>query len=73
MHSLAVHLRARGWSDGDETRAGLAPRMTYLMGPGRYPAYQQYLRQATRKDDPDWHFTTGLDCVLDGIAAHFGI
>ncbi|MFI9156890.1 TetR/AcrR family transcriptional regulator [Kitasatospora aureofaciens] len=65
--------RARGWSDGDETRAGLAPRMTYLMGTGRYPSYHQYLQQATRKDDPDWHFTTGLDCVLDGIAAHFGI
>ncbi|MFH9353878.1 TetR/AcrR family transcriptional regulator [Kitasatospora sp. NPDC017646] len=65
--------RARGWSDGDETRAGLAPRMTYLMGTGRYPTYQRYLQQATRKDDPDWHFTTGLDCVLDGIAAHFGI
>ncbi|MFJ8472817.1 TetR/AcrR family transcriptional regulator [Kitasatospora sp. NPDC094011] len=65
--------RSRGWSDGDETRVGLAPRMSYLMGTGRYPAYQQYLRQATRKDDPDWHFETGLDCVLDGIAAHFGI
>ncbi|MGW2375004.1 TetR/AcrR family transcriptional regulator [Kitasatospora sp. NPDC001683] len=65
--------RARGWSDGDETRAALAPRMSYLMGTGRYPAYLQYLQQATRKDDPDWHFATGLDCVLDGIATHFGI
>ncbi|MEV7599909.1 TetR/AcrR family transcriptional regulator [Kitasatospora sp. NPDC089797] len=65
--------RSRGWSDGDETRAGLAPRMTYLMGTGRYPAYQRFLHEARRKDDPDWHFETGLDCVLDGIAAHFGI
>ncbi|MBV2151896.1 TetR/AcrR family transcriptional regulator [Kitasatospora sp. SUK 42] len=62
-----------GWSDGDETRAGLAPRMSYLMGTGRYPNYQHYLHQATRKDDPDWQFETGLACVLDGIAAHFGI
>ncbi|MER7668625.1 TetR/AcrR family transcriptional regulator [Kitasatospora sp. NPDC096128] len=71
--ALAALRRDRDWSDGDETRAGLAPRMTYLMGTGRYPAYRQYLQQATRKDDPAWHFETGLDCVLDGIATHFGI
>ncbi|MBD0693323.1 TetR/AcrR family transcriptional regulator [Streptomyces sp. CBMA123] len=71
--TLDTQRRDRGWSAGDETRAALAPRMSYLMGTGRYPAYQQYLQQATRKDDPAWHFETGLDCVLDGIAAHFGI
>ncbi|MFE4361079.1 TetR/AcrR family transcriptional regulator [Kitasatospora sp. NPDC056800] len=65
--------RERGWSDGDQTRAGLAPRMTWLMGTGRYPNYQRYLHAATRKDDPDWQFETGLDCVLDGIAAHFAL
>ncbi|MFJ7906119.1 TetR/AcrR family transcriptional regulator [Kitasatospora sp. NPDC096204] len=71
--TLATLRRERGWSDGDQTRAGLAPRMSWLMGTGRYPNYQQYLRRATRKDDPDWQFETGLDCVLDGIAAHFGL
>ncbi|MFE6056881.1 TetR/AcrR family transcriptional regulator [Kitasatospora sp. NPDC056446] len=71
--TLANLRRERGWSDGDQTRAGLAPRMTWLMGTGRYPSYQRYLHEATRKDDPDWQFETGLDCVLDGIAAHFGI
>ncbi|MBD0673059.1 TetR/AcrR family transcriptional regulator [Streptomyces sp. CBMA156] len=65
--------RERGWSDGDQTRAGLAPRMSWLMGTGRYPGYQRYLREATRKDDPGWQFETGLDCVLAGIAAHFGL
>ncbi|MFJ6618589.1 TetR/AcrR family transcriptional regulator [Kitasatospora sp. NPDC091335] len=65
--------RERGWSDGDQTRAGLAPRMSWLMGTGRYPGYQRYLQEATRKDDPDWQFETGLDCVLAGIAAHFGL
>ncbi|MEU3569022.1 TetR/AcrR family transcriptional regulator [Kitasatospora sp. NPDC036755] len=71
--TLEALRRERGWTDGDQTRAALAPRMTWLMGTGRYPAYQRYLREATRKDDPDWQFTTGLDCVLDGIAAHFGL
>ncbi|MFI6157638.1 TetR/AcrR family transcriptional regulator C-terminal domain-containing protein [Kitasatospora sp. NPDC051170] len=65
--------RDHGWADGEETRAALAPRMSYLMGTGRYPAYEQYLHRATRKDDPAWHFHTGLDCVLDGVATHFGL
>ncbi|MFE7532254.1 TetR/AcrR family transcriptional regulator [Kitasatospora sp. NPDC057542] len=71
--TLETLRRERGWSDGDQTRAGLASRMSWLMGTGRYPSYQRYLHEATRKDDPDWQFATGLDCVLDGIAAHFGL
>lgn len=62
-------MREQGWSSGDETRTGLAPRMSWLMDTGRYPAYQRYIREATRKDDPRWQFETGLDCVLAGIAA----
>ncbi|WP_030057448.1 MULTISPECIES: TetR/AcrR family transcriptional regulator [Streptomyces] len=71
--ALETMRREHGWSDGDQTRAGLAPRMSWLMSTGRYPSYQRYLGEATRKDDPDWQFQTGLDCVLDGIAAHFSI
>ncbi|MFI2610642.1 TetR/AcrR family transcriptional regulator [Kitasatospora sp. NPDC018619] len=71
--TLAALRREQGWTDGDQTRAGLAPRMTWLMGTGRYPNYQRYLHEATRKDDPDWHFTTGLDAVLDGITTHFAL
>ncbi|WP_316526195.1 TetR/AcrR family transcriptional regulator [Kitasatospora brasiliensis] len=65
--------RKHGWSDGHQTRIGLAPQMSFLMNTGRYPAYQRYLHEATRKDDPDWQFETGLDCVLTGIATHFGL
>lgn len=61
-------MRERGWSTGQETRAGLAPRMSWLMSTGRYPVYHRYTRQAVRKDDPAWRFETGLDYVLDGIA-----
>jgi AcrR family transcriptional regulator len=63
-------MRERGWSTGHETREGLAPRMTWLMNTGRYPVYRRYTHEATRKDDPDWRFETGLDYVLDGLAAH---
>ncbi|MFD3522807.1 TetR/AcrR family transcriptional regulator [Streptomyces sp. NPDC058653] len=63
----------RGWTGGQESRTALAPRMAWLMNTGRYPNYERYLHEGTRKDDPDWQFETGLDCVLDGIAARTGI
>jgi AcrR family transcriptional regulator len=63
-------MRERGWSSGLETREGLAPRMIWLMSTGRYPVYHRYTQQAVRKDDPAWRFETGLDYVLDGLAAH---
>ncbi|GII52652.1 TetR family transcriptional regulator [Planotetraspora thailandica] len=66
-------MRERGWASGDEARTGLAPQMSWLMGTGRYPTYRRYLREATRKDDPQWQFELGLDCVLDGVAARLGI
>ncbi|MBT2384337.1 TetR/AcrR family transcriptional regulator [Streptomyces sp. ISL-11] len=66
-------MRERGWSDGHETRSGLAPQMRWLMNTGRYPAFLRYLGEATRKDDAQWQFEAGLDCVLDGIAARMGI
>ncbi|GAB2628397.1 hypothetical protein GCM10027168_70170 [Streptomyces capparidis] len=66
-------MRERGWSCGEETRTGLAPRMTWLLNTGRYPVYHRHLRQATRTVDARWQFETGLDCVLDGVAARMGI
>ncbi|MFJ4897059.1 TetR/AcrR family transcriptional regulator [Streptomyces sp. NPDC088727] len=71
--ALREWTESAGWSSGDETRLGLAPQMTYLMTTGRYPTYRRYGLRATRKDDATWAFETGLDCVLDGIAARLGI
>ncbi|MFD4523323.1 TetR/AcrR family transcriptional regulator [Streptomyces sp. NPDC058470] len=65
-------LREQGWSSGNEARTGLAPRMTWLMSTGRYPTFARYLGEASRKDDLEWQFETGLDSVLDGIAARLG-
>lgn len=70
---LLREMRKRGWTSGHDTRTGLAPQMTWLMSTGRYPAFHRYALDATRKDDPRWQFETGLDCVLDGIAARMGI
>ncbi|MEU1664127.1 TetR/AcrR family transcriptional regulator [Streptomyces sparsogenes] len=70
---LAELMKEQGWSSADETRVALAPRMTWLMNTGRYPTYRRYINEATRKDDADWQFDTGLDALLDGIAARLGI
>ncbi|MEU6330904.1 TetR/AcrR family transcriptional regulator C-terminal domain-containing protein [Streptomyces sp. NPDC047049] len=71
----AQHLlmREHGCDSNDDLRHALAPQMRYLIGTGRYPTYHRYLLEATRKDDPQWRFETGLDSVLDGIAARLGI
>ncbi|HEY9439237.1 MAG TPA: TetR/AcrR family transcriptional regulator [Thermopolyspora sp.] len=70
---LTHMLRVRGWSNRQEARSGLASQMTWLVNTGRYPNYERYIREAALKDDPQWQFETGLDCVLDGIAARLGI
>ncbi|GAA4203754.1 TetR/AcrR family transcriptional regulator C-terminal domain-containing protein [Streptosporangium oxazolinicum] len=58
----------RGWATGDETRTGLSAQMGWLLNTGRYPEFERYTREATRKDDLRWQFETGLEHVLDGIA-----
>ncbi|MDR8413612.1 TetR/AcrR family transcriptional regulator [Nonomuraea sp. 3-1Str] len=62
-----------GWSDGDDLRSELAPEMMWHMRTGRYPTFRRYLHTATRKDDAQWQFETGLTYVLDGIAATLAI
>ncbi|MEV4364344.1 MULTISPECIES: TetR/AcrR family transcriptional regulator C-terminal domain-containing protein [unclassified Nonomuraea] len=63
----------QGWADGGELRSELAPQMTWHIQTGRYPTFEGYLMTATRKDDVLWRFETGLEYVLDGIAAKLGI
>jgi AcrR family transcriptional regulator len=59
----------RGWASGAETRTGLSAQMSWLLRTGRYPAFERYIREGARKDDLQWQFETGLEHVLDGIAA----
>ncbi len=70
---LTQLLRVRGWSSREEARTGLASQMTWLMSTGRFPMYARYIGEADRKDDLQWQFETGLDCVLDGIAARLAV
>ncbi|MFG3253040.1 TetR/AcrR family transcriptional regulator [Streptomyces sp. NPDC048172] len=63
----------RGWSGIDEVKRSLAPQMRWLMENDRNPAYLRYLREAAHKEDPQWRFELGLECVLDGIGARLGI
>ncbi|TDC21541.1 TetR/AcrR family transcriptional regulator, partial [Streptomyces sp. 8K308] len=71
--ALGELMREQGWATPHEARDGLAPRMAWLLDTGRYPTYARYIREATRKDDLAGQFETGLDAVLDGIAARLGI
>jgi AcrR family transcriptional regulator len=63
-------MHENNWSSGAEARTGLSAQMTWLLGTGRYPMFERYVREATRRDDLQWQFETGLEHVLDGIAAH---
>jgi AcrR family transcriptional regulator len=67
--ALRQAMAGHGWTSGREMRDGLAPEMTYLLGTRRYPAFQRYISEGRRKDDWEWQFELGLDCMLDGIAA----
>ncbi|MFC5832261.1 TetR/AcrR family transcriptional regulator [Nonomuraea insulae] len=65
-------MAGQGWSDEREVYTSLAPQLTYLLDTGRYPAFKRYIHEGRCKNDPQWQFETGLDYVLDGIAARLG-
>ncbi|MEV0612685.1 TetR/AcrR family transcriptional regulator [Nonomuraea sp. NPDC050404] len=65
-------MAGRGWSDEQEVYTSLAPQLTYLLDTGRYPTYRRYIYEGRCKNDPGWQFETGLEYVLDGIAARVG-
>lgn len=70
---LLENMKREGWQTGDDVRDALAPHMIWHMRTGRYPTFQQWAREAKRKDDVEWRFDFGLDCVLNGIAAQLSI
>jgi AcrR family transcriptional regulator len=66
-------MQRQGWRSGDDLRSALSPQMAWLMGTGRFPTYHDTILEAKRKDDDEWRFVFGLDCLLDGIAARLEI
>jgi AcrR family transcriptional regulator len=65
-------IQERGCTTGTETRPALSDQMNWLLSTGRYPAFARYLRDGERQDDLQWQFETGLEYLLDGIAARIG-
>lgn len=66
-------LRRRGWPAEKDPRLAYLPQVRWMMGTGRYPMVTKYIVEGSNKDDAEWGFQFGLDCVLDGIASRLGI
>ncbi|HEX4831235.1 MAG TPA: TetR/AcrR family transcriptional regulator C-terminal domain-containing protein [Trebonia sp.] len=62
-------IEERGQPGGADARPGLSGQLNWLLSTGRYPAFARYLQGAAHEDDLAWQFETGLDYLLDGIAA----
>ncbi|MGW0200541.1 TetR/AcrR family transcriptional regulator [Nonomuraea sp. NPDC003201] len=62
-------MAGQGWSSEQQVYLSMAPQLTYLLDTGRYPGFRQYIHEGRHKDRPGWQFETGLEYVLDGIAA----
>jgi AcrR family transcriptional regulator len=70
---LAQLFKREGVSGMDELRTAYSSRMSWFLASGRYPAFERYIKSGVRKDDTEWQFELGLECVLDGISARLGI
>jgi AcrR family transcriptional regulator len=66
-------MRNQGWTSEQDARLAYLPYVRWLMETGRYPTLTRYIVGGSNKDDAQWHFEFGLECVLDGIAARLGI
>jgi AcrR family transcriptional regulator len=71
--AMAMLMRNKGWETRDDLRKAYGSQMSWLMSTGQYPRYHHYIHNATRKDDAAWRFGFGLDCLIEGIAAHLAI
>jgi AcrR family transcriptional regulator len=65
--------RRYGWSSDDDMRAAAGPQLVRLLARGGYPTLAHYMMDGSNRDDAEWGFTFGLECVLDGIAARLGL
>jgi hypothetical protein len=54
-------------------RGGYGDHMSWLLSTGRYPTFQRFIHEAKRKDDFEWRFGFGIDCLIEGIASHLAI
>ncbi|SDJ77959.1 TetR/AcrR family transcriptional regulator [Nonomuraea jiangxiensis] len=62
-----------GWTSEQEVYKSMARQLRHLLDTGRYPVFKRYIYEGRCKNDPDWQFETGLQYVLDGIAARVAV
>ena len=67
------YLRRSGNDATVDSRFVFEPRISWIMGTGRYPTLTRYMVDGSNTDDAQWQFEFGLECLLDGIAARLGI
>lgn len=66
-------LERRGLGADGDIRFLLRSNMHWLLNSGRFPNFAALVRSGLRPPDPAADFEAGLECLLDGIAARFGI
>lgn len=53
----------------NEIREALGPQLRWMLSTGRFPVYERYIYESGCSEEPQVHFNSGLELVLDGIAA----
>lgn len=66
-------LERRGYGFDGDIRMLLRANMQWVLRSGRYPRYEQLVRAGLARVDAAAEFELGLEALLDGMAARFGI
>jgi AcrR family transcriptional regulator len=66
-------LRNHGMAPDDDPRLIFRDHMVWALGSGRYPRLTEVVMSGGGIRDLDAEFADGLDCLLDGIAARYGL
>jgi hypothetical protein len=66
-------LERRGYGADGDIRLLLRSNMHWLLNSGRFPNFAGVVRSGLRPPDPAGEYEVGLECLMDGLAARFGI
>ncbi|WP_370356956.1 TetR/AcrR family transcriptional regulator [Catenulispora sp. EB89] len=66
-------LERRGYGADGDVRLLLRSNMQWLLRSGRYPLFSQLVLEGLAPVDAEAEFELGLEAMLDGLAARFGI
>jgi AcrR family transcriptional regulator len=71
--SQRMMLERRGYGFDGDVRMLLRSNMQWLLRSGRYPRFAKVVQDGLAPADPAGEFELGLEAMLDGLAARFGI